>query len=85
MRGNSHVNGIESFWSYAKSRLHQFHGVAPEKFYLHLKECEYRFNLRKNNVYAELLKLLRKSRFSYSSPTQVASCAPSVPESRPGR
>ena len=60
VRGNSHVNGIESFWSYAKSRLHQFHGVAPEKFYLHLKECEYRFNLRKNNVYAELLKLLRK-------------------------
>ncbi len=32
----------------------------PEKFYLHLKECEYRFNLRKSNVYAELLKLLRK-------------------------
>ena len=60
VRGTHHVNGIESFRSYAKSRLHQFHGIAPEKFYLHLKECEYRFNLRKNNVYAELLKLLRK-------------------------
>ena len=59
VRGNSHVNGIESFWSYAKHRLQQFHGVAPERFYWHLKECEYRFNLRKNNVYAELLKLLR--------------------------
>jgi transposase-like protein len=60
VRGNSHVNSIESFWSYAKGRQHRFHGVAPEKFYLHLKECEYWFNLRKNNVYAELLKLLRK-------------------------
>jgi transposase len=60
VRGTHHVNGIESFWSYAKHRLQQFHGVAPEKFYWHLKECEYRFNLRKNNVYAELLKLLRK-------------------------
>lgn len=59
-RGTHHVNGIESFWSYAKHRLQQFHGIAPEKFYWHLKECEYRFNLRKNNVYAELLKLLRK-------------------------
>jgi transposase-like protein len=60
VRGTHHVNGIESFWSYAKHRLQQFHGIAPEKFYWHLKECEYRFNLRKNNVYGELLKLLRK-------------------------
>ena len=60
VRGNSHVNGIESFWSYAKSRLHQFHGITPEKFYLHLKECEYRFNHRRAKLYAELLKLLRK-------------------------
>jgi transposase len=60
VRETHHVNGIESFWSYAKHRLQQFHGIKPEKFYWHLKECEYRFNLRKNNVYAELLKLLRK-------------------------
>jgi transposase-like protein len=60
VRCTHHVNGIESFWSYAKSRLHQFHGIAPEKFYLHLKECEYRFNQRRDNLYAELLKLLRK-------------------------
>jgi transposase len=60
VRGTHHVNGIESFWSYAKHRLQQFHGIKPKMFYWHLKECEYRFNLRKNNVYAELLKLLRK-------------------------
>ena len=60
VRGNSHVNGIESFRSYAKSRLRQFHGVTPEKFYLHLKECEYRFNHRRAHLSAELLKLPRK-------------------------
>ena len=27
-RGAQHINGIESFWSYAKQRLIQFHGVA---------------------------------------------------------
>ncbi|MDT5061046.1 MAG: hypothetical protein QOH63_1505, partial [Acidobacteriota bacterium] len=29
-------------------------------FYLHLKECEYRFNQRHKNLYRELLKLLEK-------------------------
>jgi transposase len=59
-RGTHHINGIESFWSFAKHRLQKFHGIAPDKFYLHLKECEYRFNQRQQNLYAELLKLLRK-------------------------
>jgi hypothetical protein len=43
-----------------KHRLRQFHVIKPEKFYSRLKECEYGFNLRKNNLYAELFKLLRK-------------------------
>ena len=36
-RGNQHINGIESFWSYAKGRLAKFKGVAKHTFYLHLK------------------------------------------------
>jgi transposase-like protein len=60
VRGSSHVNGIESFRGYAKHRPHQFHGIKPEKSYLHLKECEYRFNHRRGKLYAELLRLLRK-------------------------
>src|SRR5215210_5575633 len=46
VRGVHHVNGIESFWSYAKRRLQKFNGVSNRTFYLHLKECEYRFNHR---------------------------------------
>ena len=42
-RGKSHVNGIESFWSFAKRRMAKFNGLTDEKFYLHLKECEFRF------------------------------------------
>ena len=45
-RGKSHINGIESFWSYAKRRLSKFNGLSDEKFILHLKECEFRFNYR---------------------------------------
>ena len=58
VRGPHHVNGIESFWSYAKRRLQKFNGVPARTFYLHLKECEYRFNNRTKNLSRELLNLL---------------------------
>src|ERR1043165_3710141 len=58
--GTSTINGIESFWSYAKRRLQKFNGVPAETFYLHLKECEWRFNHRRDNLYQELLRLLRR-------------------------
>jgi transposase len=57
---DSNINGIESFWSYAKRRLQKFNGVKKETFYLHLKECEYRFNHRNENLYRTLLTLLKK-------------------------
>ncbi len=57
----SNINGIESFWSFAKRRLLKFNGVKKETFYLHLKECEFRFNHRPDNLYKLLLTLLRNS------------------------
>jgi transposase len=59
VRGKSHVNGIESFWSFAKRRLAKFNGVASHKFNLYLKECEFRFNYRNCNIYAKMLMVLR--------------------------
>ena len=55
----SHINGIESFWSYAKRRLAKFHGISDSTFYLHLKECEFRFNFRDSDIYKMLLKMFR--------------------------
>jgi transposase-like protein len=60
VRGRSHINGIESFWGYAKRRLAKFNGVSGNTFYLHLKETEYRFNHRRGNLYAAMLKLLKR-------------------------
>ena len=57
--GSVHVNGIESFWSFAKRRMQKFNGIRNDKFYLHLKECEFRFNHRRDNLYHVLLRLLR--------------------------
>ena len=58
--GASHINGIESFWSFAKARLQQFKGVPKHTFLLHLKESEFRFNHRYEDRYKLLLKLLRQ-------------------------
>ncbi len=38
VRGKSHVNGTESFWSFTKRRLAQFNGLRDEMFYLYFKE-----------------------------------------------
>jgi transposase-like protein len=59
-RGNAHINGMESFWGYAKIRLVKFKGMNKKMFNLHLKECEFRFNNRKQNLYNILLEMFRK-------------------------
>ncbi len=49
---------IDDFWSFSRTRLGKFNGVSNRTFYLHLKECEWRFNLRERDLYSELLELL---------------------------
>ena len=60
VRGSSHINGIESFWAYAKLRLAQRKGIPAHTFSLHLKETEFRFNHRHVNLYTYLLNMFRK-------------------------
>jgi transposase-like protein len=59
--GRRHINGIESFWGYAKRRLAKFNGVPGDTFYLHLKESEFRFNHRRGNLHQVLLTMLKKN------------------------
>lgn len=54
-----HINGIESFWSYAKRRLQKFNGLRRESFPAFLKETEFRFNNRNEDLYKTLLKSCR--------------------------
>jgi len=60
-RGRNHVNGIENFWGIAKTRLSKFRGMNKNTFYLHLKETEFRFNNRQENLYNILLKICREN------------------------
>ncbi|MDR3045230.1 MAG: IS1595 family transposase [Desulfovibrio sp.] len=59
-----HINGIESFWGYAKTRLVRFRGLQKHTFYFHLKECEFRFNHRGEDLYQLVLKILRENPLS---------------------
>ena len=59
--GNCHIDGIESFWSYAKRKLAKFNGVPRQTFHLHLKECEFRFNHREENLSDRILTLLKEN------------------------
>lgn len=54
----SYVENLDTFWSFTRERLGKFQGLAKHKFYLHLKECEFRFNFRNDNLYAVMLKLI---------------------------
>lgn len=59
-RDGSHINGIESFWSFAKRRVTKFNGLARTTLPLHIKECEFRYNNK--DVSAALKKLLKTAR-----------------------
>jgi len=61
-RGKNHINGIESFWSYAKRRMNKFNGIRKDKFILPLKETEYRWNTKSTNanMYKQLLTNFRQ-------------------------
>ena len=54
----NHINGIESFWSYAKRRLAKFNGVRKSHFANHLKETEWRFN-NHGKIEKRLRKLIK--------------------------
>lgn len=61
-RGNpgDRIDGIESFRGYAKNRLVKYQGMPKEDFYLHLKECEFRFDMRGRDMYRFMLRELRE-------------------------
>jgi transposase-like protein len=54
-KGDIHINGVESFWSWTKRRLAKFNGIPKHQFQAYLLESEWRFNHR-----SDILKTVRK-------------------------
>jgi hypothetical protein len=70
IRRNSHIASdkqtkdpktCDLFWNYTKSRLMKFKGISKSTLYYHLKESEFRFNHRNENLYKLLLKFIRQN------------------------
>jgi transposase len=40
-----------SFWAFARTRLRRFNGVTPRRFPLYLKELEFRYNHRGEDLF----------------------------------
>lgn len=59
-KGHNHINGIEGFWSYAKERFHKYHGIKKNNYPFYLKEMEFRYNFRNENVFNLLFDICIK-------------------------
>jgi len=57
-QGKVYINGIEGFWSFAKERIMKHHGVSKKKFPLYLKEMEFRYNHRNEDIFPLLANFL---------------------------
>lgn len=53
--GQIHTNGIENLWALSKRRLSKFRGIDKLTFTAHIKEYEFRYNHRHDNIYNILL------------------------------
>jgi transposase len=51
----------EQFWTFLKCRLMKFNGISRSSFYLHLKECEFWFNYRGEDLYPVPLKMVHRT------------------------
>lgn len=51
VRGHVHLNGVEGFWSFAKIWLYHYRGVPRHYFPQYLKEIEFRFNRRDEDLF----------------------------------
>lgn len=57
----THINGIEGFWSYAKTWIYHYRGVPKQYFHLYLKEIEFRFNHRDEDLFQILANIVVKA------------------------
>jgi transposase len=66
IRGKSHFDEIDMFWGLLKSRLIKFRGLNSGTLYLHVKETEFRYNYRENDLFELLMEILHKRPLHYS-------------------
>lgn len=54
------MNQIREFMSFTEARLARFRGIHTSALHLHMKECEWRFNHRNEDLFKILMSSLRR-------------------------
>jgi transposase len=57
-QGKVYINGVEGFWSFAKERLIKHHGIFKEKFPIYIKEIEWRYIHKEEDLFDLLVSYL---------------------------
>lgn len=58
---NNTLSEINGFWAHTKGRLHKFRGMNKKMLYLHIKECEFRYNFRDEDILLQLVNIINTS------------------------
>lgn len=59
-RGRAQIDEIDLFWGLLKSRLAKFRGLNGGTLYLHVKETEFRYNNRNQDLYDLVISIVNK-------------------------
>lgn len=51
----------EDFFGYVRERMNKFYGVSKKHFFIHLKECEFRYNYQSEDLYGLILKMTKEN------------------------
>jgi transposase len=54
---------ITGFWKHTKSRLQKFRGMNKSTLYLHIKECEFRYNFRDDDIFTVLTGIINAPQY----------------------
>lgn len=52
------IDSLRGFWQYAKLRLKSYKGITPYRFPLYMKELEFRYNHRQDDVFELIIRFL---------------------------
>jgi len=55
------LDDISGFWGHTKNRLLKFRGLNKNTIYLHIKECEFRYNYRNEDILSLILGIINKA------------------------
>ena len=59
-KGRSQIDEIDLFWGLLKSRLVKFRGLNGNTLYLHVKETEFRYNFRNEDLFELLINIINR-------------------------